>query len=123
MAELTSQQIAELRQQTRDLIMTTKPKSILLDVFGTQIELRQPNLRTIMTTQSMDDRAAAAAIMLINYSYLPGTNTKVFEDVDVDGILGLPFGSDFQKIQEAISELTDVAKVVKAEKGNLPQVE
>lgn len=114
---------AQVRDKIRAAIFATKPKAKLLDVFGIQIELRQPGLKAVLEHQSSEDKVAAVAQMLIKYAYVPGTSTPVFEDVDVDGILALPFGEDFQKIQEAINELTGISATVEKEKGNLPQTQ
>ncbi len=45
-------------------------------------------------------------MMLVRYCYVPGTDERVFDPADVDAILAFPFGPDFVKIQEAITELT-----------------
>lgn len=114
--------VAAKREAIRTAIFTSKPKSKKLEVFGVEIELRQPSLGVILNNQnvSAEDRPRAVADMLIRFAYVPDSSIRVFEDVDVDGILGLPFGSEMQKIQEAINELTDVAAKVEEAKGNLP---
>ncbi len=109
----------EMRDAIRTSIFTAKPKSKLLTVFGTEIELRQPSLAAILTSQSDGSTPAEkAAQMLISYAYVPGTDVKVFDDVDVPGILGLPWGTDMTVIQQAISELTDLESATKSAEGN-----
>jgi hypothetical protein len=111
--------VEAMRQAIRDAVFTTKPRSKVISVFGTEIEIRQPSLRAILgkgfNELSPDVKAAH---VLIGYAYVPGTNQKVFEDLDVDGILGLPFGEDMNLIQNTIGELTDVEKMTKAAEGN-----
>jgi hypothetical protein len=111
--------VAKMREAIRTSIFTTKPKSKLIKVFGTEIELRQPSIATIMAhNDSNSSPAHKAAEIMISYAYVPGTDTKVFEDVDVDGIIGLPWGNDMSAIQSAIAELTELEPMVKAAEGN-----
>lgn len=109
---------AELRRSIRDQILSTKAETRILSLFGTEVELRQPDLREIMNYNSQEDRSAAAADMVIRYLYVPGTNVRIFEDSDVDAVLNLPFGPDMQRLQKAVNELTGTEAVIQEAQKN-----
>jgi len=90
-----------------------------LTLFGAEIELRQPSLGEMLDFQQMPDRKYAIAGMLIAYSFVPGTNEKVFEDTDVESILTLPFGPEMVEVSNAITRLTSVEVQVQEAKESL----
>ena len=99
------------RDETRTAIFhNSKPKSIEFKFFGVLIELRQPPMKQVMEAQATaaDDRSKAAAQMVVRYAYVPGTNERVFDEADIDGILNMPFGSDLADLNLKIAELTNV---------------
>jgi hypothetical protein len=79
-----------------------------IDFFDGRIELRQPTLGDIVDAQDNKDRKAAVVETLIKYAYIPGTDTKVFEEGDADVFKGMPFGADFIRVSKALEELTEV---------------
>lgn len=85
-----------------------KPDTRVIELFGFEIELRQPSLGDIMRARETEDPAARAADMIIKYAYVPGTNERVFDDADRDQILKWPFGKDLARLNTAIVELTGV---------------
>ncbi len=98
-----------------------KPKSQLLDVYGTQIEVRQPTLRDILSARDTSIENAPGEVpeevklsrdsvvdMIINNCYVPGTNDLVFEDTDRAHLLSMPFGGDLVKISNALNAMTSV---------------
>lgn len=96
------------RDQIRAALLGKTPlaKSKLINVFGIDLELRQPSLGSIMDTRENDDAKARAADMIVKYAYVPGTDELVFEATDRDLILRWPFGEDLLALQTAITELT-----------------
>ena len=105
------------RKSIRDSIfLNAKPKTKILEFFGTSIELRQPPMKAVMELQAHEDRTRAAAEMIVRYAYVPGTSEQVFDSADVDTIMSLPFGGDLSRINTAIAELTDID--VLGEEGN-----
>ncbi len=80
----------------------------VLDVYGTQIELKPPTLGALMDAQDAPDTKTSVARMIIEYSYVPGTQIRVFEEADIDSILDLRFGEDLRKMQAAITRLSGV---------------
>lgn len=104
------------RKAIRDAVLGNKHyRKEVLKVFGTEIELRQPSLRLILSAQQDDDQGRAVATMLTNYCYVPGTDDLVFDKADIEALLELPFGDDMQKINKAIERLTGVDSKAVAE--------
>jgi len=105
----------ELRAQ---IFANAKPKSLEMEFFGAQIELRQPPMEVVLQTQqaAAEDRAFAAASMVVRYAFVPGTNDRVFDDADIDLIKAMPFGKDMATLNTKITELTDID--ILGEEGN-----
>lgn len=85
-----------------------KPQTKVIEFFGQNIEIRQPDLRTILSISAGNDRQSAMVDMIIAYAFVPGTEEKIFEEADKDSLLSIPFGQDFQRLQKAITAMTDV---------------
>lgn len=96
-----------------------KPKSVEVEFFGTTIELRQPNLDTILGFQAGTDRKTQLVDVLLSYAYVPGTNEKVFEEGDRDTLLSMPFNADFRSLIDQVNKLTDLnEEAASAEKNS-----
>ena len=99
---------------TRDELRTAllgnapKPDSVLITMFGVELELRQPNLGAILKARAEGDDATRAIDMIIQYAYVPGTNDQVFEDTDRAAMLNWPFGKDITELNNAIAKLTGI---------------
>lgn len=108
--EVTTTELKPTRDTLRSKILGTshKMKSRLIMFFGAQIEIRQPSLGAILDAQEKEDRQAAVIDYLLERTYVPGTDEKVFDDTDVETLRDLPFGEDFIRVTEAIQELSDV---------------
>ncbi len=89
---------------------SAKPKSKVIEFFGQKVELRQPSTKRVLELRRLDvdNPGQAAAEMVINYVYIPGTKDLVFESTDIDLILGMPFGEDMSRMNQAIAELTNI---------------
>jgi len=106
-------QDAQVPQTRRDdirgkIFSGSRIESEILDVFGTQIELRPPTLGALMDAQDAKDTKTSVALMIIRYSYVPDTSIQVFEEADIDSVLDLRFGEDLRKMQAAITRLSGV---------------
>ena len=95
----------QLRQKILD---AAKPKSIPVNLFGQEIELRQPTLKAILEAQEIAENSSRTAHMIIEYAFVPGTNDRVFDETDTQLILDWPFGDDLIRVQKAITDLTGV---------------
>ena len=91
-------------------------KSARVTFFGVELEVKQPPIGKIMELQDNPDRRKGLVSMLINYCVVPGTSEPVFEEADVESLMGLPFGEDFIRLNKAIESLTSV-NVLDAEKN------
>ena len=127
MATAVKEATRSARDQTRATIFANaKPKSVVVEFFGTEIELRQPTLGAVLDLRSVRQAAAdegkpidtkeAAVDNMLRYCYVPGTNEPVFEEADRDSLLRLPFGEDYTRITRALQDITGI-KVTEAEKN------
>lgn len=92
------------RDEIRKAIFTAKPEKRIISFFGNDIELRQPNLGDAMAARTEDVREAGIQ-MLLNFAYVPGTEEKVFEEADEDGIRRLPMCKDLTNLFNVCAEL------------------
>jgi hypothetical protein len=95
-----------------------KPQTRSVTLFGIPIELHQPTLGGILEAQGIDDPKEQACQTMIRYSYVPGTNTRVFEDSDIPVMLNWPFTDELIDVQTAIAEMTGLNIGVAEEKLN-----
>jgi hypothetical protein len=109
---------SNVRLAIRAAILSAKAKTKVINAFGQDIEIRQPTLQAVMSYQALPDRVDAIAQMLIRYAFVPGTNTAIFDDEDVDAIKGIPFGEDIQKVNDAINSMMDVKEAIREEEKN-----
>ncbi len=92
-----------------------------VEAFGATIEIRQTTLGRVLELQEKlgEDRKIAIGLAFIEFCYVPGTDERLFSDEDLDLVLGLPFGDDFQKAQTAINKMMGITeKEVDDAKGN-----
>lgn len=95
-----------------------KGESVVLQFFGTEIELKQPSIGEI---QKFGENVAeggriAFAQILVDYAYVPGTQEKVFESGDIASLNQLPFNADIQRVIDTIETFTNLS-VKDAEKN------
>ena len=88
----------------------SKPKSKVVDAFGTKVEIRQPAVGDLL--QAPEDEGEIKRnrflVTLINNTYVPGTDTKIFSIADYDSLVKLPFGSSMTDLIEAVNALSGV---------------
>lgn len=100
------------RDEIRAAIFATKEvKREVIDFFGTKLELRQPRLSDVINIQNIakeDGIQSAVVDALIRYAYIPGTDTKVFEEGDAASFLEMPFGQDLVNVSDALERLSKV---------------
>ncbi len=105
--------MSELRDSIRSKIFSSNAfKRETIEVFDTTIDVRQAPLGRVLDLQGMfsSDRKAAISRALIEFCVVPDTNEAVFDEGDVEQILELPFGEDFQKLQEKINKIMGVTE-------------
>lgn len=96
------------RDEIRAKIFSAKPKFELVeDFYGTDIELRQPDLETALQARNAEENEHVFT-MLLDYAYVPGTNEKVFEEADVEAIRALPFGPEMANLLGKVNKLLGI---------------
>jgi hypothetical protein len=96
------------RDELRAKIFDSKPKSeVIENFFGVAIEIKQPSLEVALSQRHAGEEDRLY-FMLTDYAYVPGTNEKLFDPEDVDGIKGLPFGPEFTRLIEAVNTLLGI---------------
>lgn len=110
------------RDRIRGAVFGAKPKSEVFTFFGEQVEIRQPSLGIILEQRqaSSDEQTFN---MLLNYTFVPGTVEKVFEQADIDALRNVPFGEDMNNFTTKMQKLlglsaTDVNKEVDEAKNS-----
>lgn len=86
-------------------------KRAVVNFFGTDIEIHQPSVGDInrYSEQLGAGDSIPFAEVLINYAYVPSTETKVFESGDIDTLNELPFNEDIQKVISIVEGFTNVS--------------
>lgn len=86
----------------------TKRKSVVIDFFGENIEIRQPTLGQL-SAMTEDDKTPTIVTLLLEYCYVPGSkNEKVFEESDKEELLQIPTGEWLGHFNRAIEKLTGI---------------
>ncbi len=103
-------EVSLTRDEIRDRILghAPKPQTMMVTLFDTELELRQPKLDAILDMQETEDNKERMISMIIEYVFVPGPDDAVFEAADRDMILNWPFSEDVLKLQEAIADLTGI---------------
>jgi len=83
-------------------------KSVTIDLWDTEIELRQPTVAEMLDQTEETDQRVMIASFLIRQAYIPGTDEKVFDFADQSGILNWPYGKWVQELTNALRDLTDL---------------
>lgn len=84
-----------------------KPRSVLITFFGAEIELRQDSMGNMLDAQNAADadRQDQLLRVIIRRAYIPGTDTRVFTEADIDGLRALPWNSDWTNLANKVAEL------------------
>jgi hypothetical protein len=98
------------RDQIREAILNAKAEIKSTTFAGVAVELHQPTLDEILSMEDSegDNRKSNMVNMIVMYTYVPGTSTKVFDEADRNVLLGVPFGKDMQRLLKSFSDLTGV---------------
>ena len=106
------------RDKIRGQIFTKKVfETKELKMFGATIEVRQPTLGMILSAQEEENRQLSVMKLLIGYCFVPGTDERIFEDADLDTVMGLPFDKDMEALNKVIMDMTGI-DIAGAEKNS-----
>lgn len=87
--------------------------------FGLEVETRQPTVTELdeLTTASAevekldpDKKASVVLRVATMFSYIPGTDKKVFQPEDAYALTKMPFGPDMKAMFDAVNELTSITE-------------
>lgn len=96
------------RDEIRAKVLGAKPLvKVVEDFFGVTVELRQPDLGTILNARE-EDQSNQVTRMLTDFTFVPGTEEKVFEPADADALIKLPFGPPMQRFIDSMNEILGV---------------
>ncbi len=90
------------------LLKSRKPKSQIIELFGEEVEIRQPTLGQILDIREEDSLKARAVSIIIERVFVPGTDENVFEEGDREALLNMPFGDEIAQINNVINELSGI---------------
>lgn len=98
--EATGTEVA--RKMTRDemrAVMFSPEKTIAhripLKFNGMDLEWQRPSIQELAEAQDAGKDRNFMVGMIINYSYIPGTDEKVFEDGDYAVIMKMPYSEEY----------------------------
>jgi len=106
-----------LRDTLRGKVFAAKRNSKLVPI-GTPeeggeqqyIEVMQPRVGDMLDGMEASNSRQRIARMIIDTCYVPGTNEKVFEEADFEGLMDLPADSTYSALMEAITANISPAK-------------
>lgn len=106
-------QVASARDSLRAALLSSKnykPKSVIVKLFGMDVEVKQQTIEEMMKLQAMegDSPDTAAARMIVRFCYVPGTNERLFEEGDIPTIQQWPFGEDVVRLQQVVAKLQGI---------------
>jgi hypothetical protein len=98
---------ATSRDAIRGAFANAKPEFREVYAFGTKLHIRQPSIAAVMDSETSQDRKQQVVNMLIGYCFTIN-GEKLFDEADEEMLLQLPFGKDFQAIQNNMNEMLGV---------------
>lgn len=98
------------------ILGSKKGKTKIVDMFGHNVEVRQPTVGQLLDLESNEDRKSALVNMLVTYCYMPKSDQRIFTKEDASELMALPAGEWLSGFNDAIAELTNV-DVAEAEKN------
>lgn len=108
------------RDLIRSAVLNAPGGVELVNAFGVEIELRAPDLKGLMAYRGAQNDENVMARSIINVSYVPGTNDKVFEDADLEVLNAAKMSPDMKKLITAVNRVLggdeDLPKLVEEEK-------
>jgi len=88
-------------------------KSFIL-ASGFSVEIRQPKIGHQLDLAKEEDTDIRMLRLFVDHVFVPGTDTKVFEDADYEALKQHPAAGDFQGIMKILTEMMDLGTVTKA---------
>ena len=115
---------SSLLDDIRSDILGAKPEHREVTWKGHKLELREPPAGEVLNFQrSMEEDADMASMtmtLLVRYLFTP-QGEKVFSEADVEALLSVPYGKEFQDILTKVNELMGVAVTPDTKSGAAAQ--
>lgn len=125
MADSTEKTPTPTREDIRTKMLAHKGQSKIITAYGMEIELRSPSVKQLIEAtssregESREDATARASVMaIIAHCYVPGTSSRVFSDADAEALMSLPMDGEYRNLQESISELMGIKRIVEEQVKN-----
>jgi hypothetical protein len=113
------------KDDIRSKIFSHKSATKIINVYGIDIELRSPTVRQLVEAtsaregESKEDTTSRASVMaIVAHCYVPGTDSKIFSEADAEALMALPMDTNYRALQEAISDLMGIKKLLEASTKN-----
>jgi hypothetical protein len=111
------------RDQIRAHIFGRKVRSKVVTLVAedgskNDVEVRQPLVGATLDMATEESAKKRMLSLLVEHCFVPGTQVKVFEAADLEGISNLPSSGDYDKLVGAINDLMDLDKAIKAQSKN-----
>lgn len=112
-----SQETKAVRDEVRARLFASRPlRTKTIKIRDVEVEIHQPTIGDVLSMKENASQVDSLMQVLLDYCFIPGTNTKVFEAADKDTILGWGIDDWFSQVSEAVQELTNLS-VADAEKN------
>lgn len=95
---------SEARGKLRAKFLADKVKKVTVTIDGMDIEVRQMSVGQMLDTISEDDRKKQMARYIVDCCFVPGTDEKIFEEEDLEVLMGMPAGGYYSQIMEQINK-------------------
>jgi hypothetical protein len=92
------------RDKIRAKVLSEQIKRVIVEIEGTQIEVRQMSVGQMLDSISVEDGKARMAQYLIDCCFVPGTEDKVFDSADLDVLMAMPAGGYYAVIMAEVNK-------------------
>lgn len=90
-------------------LKSTEKKTIELSLGEAKFEFVQPSLKQVGELQDSAEESDNFVIkMLVEFSFVPGTQERVFLNEDYQAFIDMPFGGEIQGITNKISSMLNL---------------
>jgi hypothetical protein len=97
------------REELRERFFAkAQPRSVPLKYNGIDLEWRQPTIHQATEAQDGNEGKNYMVLMLVQHTYVPGTNELFFEPDDYDVLIDMPMSGDFTRATQEIAKLLDL---------------
>ncbi len=101
------------KEARQKIFQESKSRVEYLTYKGIDLEIRQPTVSEFINSNTVEegekrDASKVSVAMLVRYTYLRGTDDRIFEDSDVDVLLASPMNGEFLQLIGKMNSLLDI---------------